>query len=707
MGRTYAAKIAADNARMKAMSLIGRDVEPHFHAEAPSPQELAERAACERDFRRFCEAYFPAAFALEWSPDHLTAIARIESAILNGGLFALAMPRGSGKSTLIATAALWALLYGHRRFVAVVAATEGMAEAMLERLRTELAYNEHLRRPFRAVCAPIRALNGNTRRIPGQLFRGESTRLVWTAKRLVLPTVPADACDGADVSGSIVTANGLTGALRGQSHTLTTGETLRPELVLLDDPSTRESAGSESQNREREAIVAGDVLGMAGPGRKIAALAALTVIRPDDLADRLLDRGRNPAWSGERFRAVYAWPTNEALWTEYHRLRGEAMRTGTGTDAATAFYAANRAAMDEGAKVAWEQRRHPDELSAVQHLHNMRADLGAEAFASEFQNEPLRPDLGDAPQLQPPAVAARVNGVPRGVVPEWGQLLTAAVDVHDGLLFWMLCAWSADYAAGAIIDAGAFPRQRRRDFTLRKASPTLQQAMPGTGPEGAIRAGLDAVAAMLLDRDWPRIDGGEAMRVDRCLIDCGYLPNVVSDFIRASPHAAILLASRGVGIGAAGRPMHEYRRARGDRLGAGWYIPAPQRGGIGRHVRIDVNTWKSFLHARMAMAIGDRGALTLWGRDPGEHELLASHLCSEFATRTFGNGRTVDEWRLRPGATDNHWLDTLTMNAVAASLCGASLEATGRARVVAPRGERLRMSELQKQSRRHPISRTA
>ena len=696
MARAYAAKIAADNARMKALSLIGRDVEPHFDAEAPSRKELAERAACERDFRRFCESFFPAAFRLAWSPDHLTAIARIESAILNGGLFALAMPRGSGKSTLIATAALWSLLYGHRRFVAIVAATEGMAEAMLERLRTELAYNEHLRRPFRAVCSPIRALQGNTRRIPGQLFRGESTRLAWTTKRLVLPTVPRDACDGADVSGSIVTANGITGALRGQSHTLPTGETLRPELVLLDDPSTRESAGSESQNREREAIVAGDVLGMAGPGRKIAALAALTVIRPDDLADRLLDRERNPAWSGDRFRAVYAWPAAEGLWTEYHRIRNEGLRTGGGTEAATAYYAANRAAMDEGARVSWEQRHHPDELSAIQHCENLRADLGAEAFAAEFQNEPLRPDLGDVAQLDPGTVAARVNGIPRGVVPEWGQLLTAAVDVHDGLLFWMLCAWAADFSAGAIIDAGAWPRQRRRDFTLRKASPTLADACPGAGPEGAIRAGLDAVSTMLLGRGWSRIDGGEPMRVDRCLIDCGYLPSVVADFIRASPHAATLLASRGVGIGAAGRPMHEYRRTRGDRLGMNWYIPAPQRGGIGRHVRADVNAWKSFLGARLSMAVGDRGALTLWGTDPGEHAMLAQHLCAEYAVRTFGNGRTVDEWRLRPGSVDNHWLDCLTMNAVAASLCGATTAEGQRRQRVAFGAAPISLGELQR-----------
>jgi len=39
---------------------------------------------------------------------------------------------------------------------------------------------------------------------------------------------------------------------------------------MVDDPQTTESAWSPSQSQRREAILAGDVLGMAGPGKKIA-----------------------------------------------------------------------------------------------------------------------------------------------------------------------------------------------------------------------------------------------------------------------------------------------------------------------------------------------------------------------------------------------------------------------------------------------------
>ena len=46
--------------------------------------------------------------------------------------------------------------------------------------------------------------------------------------------------------------------------------------------------------------------------------------------------------------------------------------------------------------------------------------------------------------------------------------------------------------------------------------------------------------------------------------------------------------------------------------------------------------------------------------------------------KTEGRGRTVDEWKLRAAAVDNHWLDCLVGCAVAASIQGAILPGTGR-----------------------------
>src|SRR5690606_33699187 len=163
---------------------------------------------------------------------------------------------------------------------------------------------------------------------------------------------------------------------------------IRPDLVLVDDPQTDESARSVTQCEQRERVIKRAILGLAGPGKRIAGLAAVTVIQQGDLADRLLDRDKHPQWQGERTRAAYQWPKNDALWREYVEFRKQAQRDHDGDPeavaaACNAFYAARRAEMDEGAEVAWPERKEDGDLSALQHCWNIRADRGDAAFMSE------------------------------------------------------------------------------------------------------------------------------------------------------------------------------------------------------------------------------------------------------------------------------------------------------------------------------------
>ena len=52
-------------------------------------------------FRVFCETYFPEVFYLAWSEDHLRVIGKVERAVREGNLAAIAMPRGSGKTVML------------------------------------------------------------------------------------------------------------------------------------------------------------------------------------------------------------------------------------------------------------------------------------------------------------------------------------------------------------------------------------------------------------------------------------------------------------------------------------------------------------------------------------------------------------------------------------------------------------------------------
>jgi hypothetical protein len=654
--------------------------------------ERKERAS--RDFRFFCEQYFPQVFHLPWSPDHLKVVVKIEQAVLEGGLFAMAMPRGSGKTSLCETACLWALVYGHREFVALIGSDEEHAANMLESIKAELENNELLLEDFPEVVFPIRALEGIHQRAGGQLYQGKQTHIGWTAREVVLPTMPESRA-----SGAIIRVAGITGRIRGMKHKRVDGSSIRPSLVLIDDPQTDESARSPSQCATRERILAGAILGLAGPGRKIAGLMTLTVVRPDDLADRILDRDKHPQWQGERTKMVYAFPTNEALWARYAELWREGMRADRGIADATEFYRANREAMDEGADVAWPQRHHPDELSAIQHAVNLKLDRGEAAFWAEYQNEPLPEEQVDDELLSADQIAAKLNGLKRGEVPIGATALTMFIDVQGKALFWLVAAWEDDFT-GYVIDYGTEPQQSEAYFTLRDIRRTLASTAPRAGLEGAIYAGLERVTDALLGREWRR-DDGAVVRIDRCLVDAnwGSSSDVVYQFCRQSKFASVVMPSHGRYVGASSIPFSDYKRKRGDRVGLNWRIPVITGKRATRHVVFDTNYWKSFVHARLGVPMGDPGCLSLFGRadrtgvsPADQHRLLADHLTSEYRVKTEGRGRTVDEWKLRVEGLDNHWLDCLVGCAVAASIQGGILFGTDTKPMPRPR---MRLSELQ------------
>ena len=240
--RTYEERKEAERQRNAAQSLAGRDIAP-----IPEVVNPERKTACERNFQLFCETYFPDTYALAWSADHIKAIERIETAVLRGGLFALAMPRGSGKSTLTETAALWAMLYGHREFVTLIGATESAALEMLDSIKTELEVNERLAEDFPEVCYPIAQLDGIANRCAGQICNGERTRITWTSNEIVLPTIAES-----KASGIIVRVAGITGRIRGMKYKRSDGRSVRPSLVIIDDPQTSESAGSLVQTIKKQ-----------------------------------------------------------------------------------------------------------------------------------------------------------------------------------------------------------------------------------------------------------------------------------------------------------------------------------------------------------------------------------------------------------------------------------------------------------------------
>lgn len=688
-------------ARSSALSAADREIGPLPDVEDPDRKE-----SCRFNFQLFCETYLRRWFFFAWSDEQLTVIKRIERAVLNGGLFAVAMPRGGGKTALCRAAVLWAILFAHHTYVMLVCASDDKyVEEGRAAIKTALETFPLLLADFPETCYPIHALEGIHNRCKGQTLDGEPTRMSWKEKgRLILPTVEGSASSAAVIGGGGLKA----GTIRGSNFTTADGELRRPSLVIVDDPQTDESAGSTLKCAKLERLISQAILGMAGPDGKIAVLMPCTVIQRGDVADRLLDREKHPRWKGHRTAMLQSWPERMDLWDQYWdlccaELKGNADLEEEDIDPCpqgTQFVRDNFDEMHRSAKASWESRKRPYHLSAVQQAMDLYYGdrIG---FFSEYQNwlmtagSPSDPTSSEDLHLDADKLAVKWSGHARGVLPPPASFVTAFIDCHDRALYWVLCAWGTDFT-GWVLDYGTFPETRRQTFYVGTFSPTLQSKFPGTGLEGALHAGLDALTETLLNARYRRTDGAE-LPVNLCLIDTGYQTKTVRNFIDGSRFVGRLQSSFGKALGPDETPFSAYKQRAGERIGDDWLIRKAQRSAHrSQHVVFEANNWKTFAARRLLTEIGDPGSLSFYGVKGKDqpHWFFARHMSAEHAKEEDGRQRK-QTWTRRPGETENHWFDGVVGNCVAASILGVKLGGAG-----AVGRRRLSLRELQQRRKR-------
>lgn len=634
------------------------------------------------DLHRYLRTYFPNSTGRSpFSDDHKMVIAAIQSCILGGGWFLNSVYRGFAKTTITERAAIWALSYGHRRFVALFSASKDMAAESVFSIQTEIAENDLLLEDFPEMCLPARALEGRVQRCKSQTYQGKLTHIEWSQLMVALAQIPGAAC-----SGGIVWGGGLAGGGRGMHRTLSSGEVQRPDLGLVDDPQTDEGAASERVTDKLENRLKKNIAKLGGHERRIALVVNATPIEEGDLVFRLADSTRSPGWTVAQVPMMkQEAELHELFWmTEYKQcllgfdpsVPGDSDRA---RKRACALYRKNRKRADKGCRVSWRHCYAKDdaEISAIQHAYNERILLGEAAFATECQVTVYH-DVSEVEVCTAADVLKKLNGYNRGVVPKDGHHLTAFIDAHQDILYFVVAAWGVDFS-GYVLDYGGFPDQGRRYWGHRNVSRTLGKRYGAkVGMEGAVAAGLSELCDQLLKRVFPREDGAE-MRIGRLLIDAGWETETVKAFVRryGSP---IVHPSQGVYVGAKKRPFSAYREADNCLRGHFWRMP-PTKGRAVRQVFLDANAWKSFVHRRMATAFGDASGLSLYGRpdrDAELHRMFADHFAAEKVTRvradTDYGERTVDEFECPPGK-DNHLLDCIVGAATAAQMQGVLLPA--------------------------------
>lgn len=654
----YRRHVDRANERSRKRTRSGQEV-----GRIPAVKNWPRRERCGASLVAFCNEYFPKQFRLAWSPYHFRAAEKIERAVTDGGLFAFAMPRASGKSTLSRAACLWAVLTGRARYVVLLGATEKKAEQALRAMKVALWRNDALLEDFPHAVHPIRKLDNESRACVGQRYKGEKTCVEWNQLRIVLPWIEHEhnlSC------GAVIECMAMTGEIRGPLHTCPDGESIRPGLVLADDPQTRESARSPSQTQTRLDTLMGDVAYLSGPDEPIAVVCPCTVVYRDDLADKILNRELHPEWQGEKSAMVEKFPTNSKLWDQYEDILRSSLKADGDARAATEFYKANRAAMDEGAVVSWPERFKRGELSAIQSAMNLKIRNEA-MFWAEAQNQPVAVQ-DDLEMLTAEEIARKATNWERGVIPPNCVEITAMTDIQQNFLVTMIVAWSAEFT-GFIVDFFATPDQGRLYFTRRDARNRLDMTYGGD-ESGVTYAALTDIGDRIAGSPYTTEDGRE-LRLGRWCIDGGYASRVPATeaYVSQSPHKSIIAVTKGFGVKASERPLSESPRAIQQRTGPAWYWRDGKKDG--GWVSFDANFWKKRVCAGLCLSTGSRGSISLFKAAPHVHQMLSEHLTAERGIRVDAKGRTVFEFTEIPGR-DNEGLDCLVGCAVGASINGIS-----------------------------------
>lgn len=622
------------------------------------------------DLRGFLKGVHPNAFYEEFSESHEQMIEKVRSVILRGGKSADALPRGTGKTTILTGAFEWAVLYGHRRYGAIIGNEADAAKNILESVKTDIWLSEEIGKYWPKLRAYIEKGDGQSQKYRHLLNSDQSPPLIkWGAELVRLPSTPKS--EGDEWSGAILNACGITGRIRGMFIKMDDGAVLRPDFILIDDAQTRESAKSVTQINDRENTITGDIGGLGGPGKSVATFMAMTVIYPNDLACRFLDESKHPSWNARKVPMIIKWPdAKDDLWQEYNMIRVTEMRDMKAAgkieypEKSKAFYVEHRKKMDMGAKVYWEQRKLQEDVSALQHAMNLWFD-DATTFLAEFQNEPIE-NTGGAPYLiDEMDVMSSTNGRKRLDVPKDAQLIVTMTDINFSGLNTVVLASTND-AVRYIVDYGTFPGNGKPLYDPKNTMKTTQSE------KLAIARALDEHIPQIASKRYFR--DGKAVGPDLVLIDCGFHMDLVFRWCEAKRH----IVQRGMLYPSRGRSYTKYR-ATGvvGKPGDNFHVADWEK--RGRVLVHNADEWRMRSQKGFLMPSATPGGISIFGSTPTVHKILADEICSEvleeYIELTEG-GNQFFKWGKKPG-TLNDKLDALVGCVVGTAYLGASESGLG------------------------------
>lgn len=461
----------------------------------PIPEEAERRAKLEKDPAEWLRWYLPERFPLPFGPVHQEIIkACVRS--MSGTSLTVAAPRGFGKTAILWGMALFGVMTGRCRFPVVIGWKQSAGAELLGQWLDALSDNDRLAAGYPCVCDifhdstaskrvqgllrnldPLERTGSDVRKGRGTVLLPE-TREPGTGRVL-----PQAALAGASMNGSI----------KGLNVGLLTGESLRPDMVMMDDPQDEATACSEALVAKVIRKIDYGLRSLSGPQRRLTMLAAVTCVDVGDVSDHLLTR---PGTEAIRCGQIASWPAgwndkdsaSRAAWEEWNRVRLEGLEAKDGGKAARAHYRQNRAELTRGMAVTWKHRYHvgdaerpsdPDALFAAMWDFY---DLGEMAFMAERQNAPIKRGV-TVYHLTPAIVQSRAQDRPAGTVPDWAQVVVAATDVNRSYALSTVVVAFGAHQVAAVCWYGLHPMAATETMTEIEKRRIIYEGLASHGKE--------------------------------------------------------------------------------------------------------------------------------------------------------------------------------------------------------------------------------
>jgi hypothetical protein len=647
-----------------------------------SPEDRATRERLEQSDEAWLRFFFPDppyGFWYAFTEQQLAMVEAIGHAIKYGGDQAIAASRGEGKTQIARRLILKYTLSGQVRFAVLFASTGSDAADSLAAIKADIEEGELLARYYPEVCDSIRALENTPNRAhyqtvsghrhdTGEVYFRAPSRFSWCGHEVSLPNVP-----GSPAAGAIIATRGLDSAVRGLNK-----KGRRPDVAIIDDPDTEETARSEEQAQKLEDRIDRAIGGLGGQQRSIARVMLTTLQNRTCVSYRFTDPKAKPTWKGKRFRFLLEPPTRRDLWDDYVlQVQSDLQQRDSDGEPLDPFargahrlYLENREAMDAGAKIANSHRfDHADlgdgthlEESALQRYYNLVARVGPEAVATEYDNDPpvdesrieskltwfhVSDCAGDYQRQQ---VSAETNAVVRGVD-------VRKIELHD-----------------AVIASDPTRRYRIADYNVRShgtSETTVEQA------ESLILEALRNLAKIWQDE--PLMDEhGTHHAADLTLIDKGWLGNWTEDgevktWVQQPVELFCLEAGIDQFLPAKGAP--NYQAPAPDRLvivGDNWHINRGRgKNRICDEVIWNADHWHLLVEELFMLPDDSPDRFELFTADEGiwtNHKALGGHI--ESGAKQLREQQQRGTKSRKPRFVRDHWWDALAMCLVGASVLG-------------------------------------